>query len=115
MADPTTAYGYILDRIPETQRDAARVLIATYWPRLIELTTEDILQSLRRIMAGDIDAVLELDAKLSDDGFNAKVSANTARWGGVAGYNEARKKLQDELALRVASVLVSILLALVGL
>ena len=52
-------------------------------------------------MAGDIEAVAELDSKLSTDEFVAKVKANTARWENVAHYNKVREDLRNEMLLRL--------------
>jgi len=105
----------LLARIPEDQRQAATALLAEYGPRLFDLAQEDAWQYLRRLMAGDIEAVAELDSKLSNDEFVAKVKANTARWEAVAHYNKVREDLKNELLLRIAPVVASILAALVGL
>ena len=105
----------LLARIPEDQRQAATALLAEYGPRLFELAQEDAWQYLRRLMAGDIEAVAELDSKLSNEEFVAKVKSNTARWEAVAHYNKVREDLRNELLLRIAPVVASILAALVGL
>jgi TRAP-type C4-dicarboxylate transport system substrate-binding protein len=105
----------LLAKVPEEQRQAAVALLAEYGPRLFDLAQEDAWQYLRRLMAGDIEAVAELDAKLSSDEFVAKVKSNTARWEAVARYNKVREDLKNELLLRIAPVVASILAALVGL
>jgi len=105
----------LLARIPEDQRQAATALLAEYGPRLFELAQEDAWQYLRRLMAGDIEAAAELDSKLSNEEFVAKVKANTAHWEAVAHYNKVREDLRNELLLRIAPVVASILAALVGL
>ena len=113
--DLNTRISDLLARLPEPQRAAATALLAQYGPRLFELAQEDVWQYLRRLMAGDLDAVAELDMKLSDDQFVAKVKANTARWENVAGYNEIRQQLKNELLLRLAPIILAVLAALVGL
>ncbi|MEI7835255.1 MAG: hypothetical protein WCK05_02455 [Planctomycetota bacterium] len=105
----------LLALVPEGQREAAAALLVQYGPRIFELAKEDGLQYLRRLMAGDLDVVLELDAKLSDDQFIAKVKANTARWETVANYNVVRENLKNEILLKMAPVVLSLLAALVGL
>jgi len=105
----------LLGKVPAAQKQAAADLLAQYGPRLFEVAREDAWQYLRRLMAGDLDAIGELDAKLSNDEFVAKVAANTARWEGVAQYNKVRDDLKREILLRIAPVIVSILAALVGL
>jgi TRAP-type C4-dicarboxylate transport system substrate-binding protein len=115
MADLNQRIQDLLARIPEAQRQAAASLLAQYGPRLFELAQEDLLQYLRRLLAGDITAVAELDSKLSNDEFVAKVKANTARWEAVANYNKVRDDLRQEILLRLAPVVASVLMALVGL
>jgi hypothetical protein len=105
----------LLARVPEAQRQAAASLVGQYGPRLFELAQADAWQYLRRLLAGDIDAVAELDAKLSNEDWLAKVTANTARWENVASYNVIRSQLRTELLLKLAPVVLGILLALVGL
>jgi hypothetical protein len=102
-------------RIPTAQRGAAAELIAQYGPRLFELAQEDAWACLRRLMSGDLEAAAELDAKLSDEEFIAKVKANTARWESVANYNQVRQDLRNEILLRLAPLVLAILLAMVGL
>jgi TRAP-type C4-dicarboxylate transport system substrate-binding protein len=115
MSDLSERVQQLLARIPEDQRQAATALLAEYGPRLFELAQEDAWQYLRRLMAGDIEAVAELDSKLSNEEFTAKVKSNTARWEAVAHYNKVREDLRNELLLRIAPVVASILAALVGL
>lgn len=115
MADIGTKISDLLAKIPEPQREAALVLLTQYGPRLWEIAQEDAWQYLRRLMAGDLMAVVELDSKLSSDEFIAKVKSNTARWEGVAVYNKIRDEIGNEVALRTAAIVASILLALVGL
>ena len=105
----------LLARIPESQRQAAAALLAQYGPPLLELAQEDAWAYLRRLMAGHLDAVAELDGKLSNDEFLAKVKANTARWENVAHYNKVREDLRNEILLRLAPVVLGLLAALVGL
>jgi len=105
----------LLSRIPEDQRQAASALLVQYGPRLFEMGQEDAWQYLRRLMAGDIEAVAELDSKLSSDEFIAKVKANTARWENVAHYNKVREDLRNEVLLRLAPIVLGLLAALVGL
>ena len=105
----------LLARIPEVQKRAAAAFLAQYGPRLFDLAQEDAWQYLRRLMAGDLSAVADLDMRLSDDDFIAKVKANTARWESVANYNVVRENLRNELLLRLAPVVALILMALVGL
>lgn len=66
-------------------------------------------------MAGDLNVVAELDLKLSDDAFIAMVKANTAMWANVAAYNKLRDDMRSEMMLRIAPIVLTILLALVGL
>ena len=115
MSEMNERIQQLLARVPEEQRQAAVALLAQYRPRLFDLAQEDAWQYLRRLMAGDIEAVAELDSKLSSDEFVAKIKANTARWEAVAHYNKVREDLKNELLLRIAPVVASILAALVGL
>jgi hypothetical protein len=105
----------LLAHVPEGQRQAAGALLAQYGPRFFELAQEDAWQYLRRLMAGDLDVVAELDGKLSNDEFLAKVKANTARWEAVAQYNKVREDLKNEILLRLAPVVLGLLAGLVGL
>ena len=105
----------LLSRIPGDQRQAASALLVQYGPRLFEMAQEDAWQYLRRLMAGDIEAIAELDSKLSSDEFIAKVKANTARWENVAHYNKVREDLRNEMLLRLAPIVLGLLAALVGL
>ncbi|HAU38862.1 MAG TPA: hypothetical protein DCX07_14240 [Phycisphaerales bacterium] len=105
----------MLAKVPDSQRQAASELLAEYGPRFFELAQEDAWQWLRRLLAGDLDAAAELDAKLSDGQFVAKVKTNTARWENVAGYNQVRDELRNELLLRLAPVVLNLLAGLVGL
>jgi len=102
-------------KVPEDQRQAAASLLAEYGPRFFELAQEDAWQYLRRLMAGDLTVVAELDSKLSDDEFIAKVKANTARWANVAHYNKVREDLKNELLLRLAPIVLALLAGMVGL
>mgnify|MGYP000029445101 CR=1 FL=1 len=115
MSEMNERIQQLLARVPEEQRQAAAALLAEYGPRLFDLAQEDAWQYLRRLMAGDLDVVAELDGKLSNDEFIAKVKSNTARWESVARYNKVREDLKNELLLRIAPVVASILAALVGL
>ena len=115
MADLNTRISELLARVPEPQRQAAAALLAQYGPRFFELAQEDAWQYLRRLMAGDLDVVAELDGKLSNDEFIAKVKANTARWESVANYNKVREDLKNELLLRLAPIVLGLLAGLVGL
>ncbi|HPD17390.1 MAG TPA: hypothetical protein PLE19_20830 [Planctomycetota bacterium] len=115
MSDLSERVQQLLARIPEDQRQAATALLAEYGPRLLDLAQEDAWQYLRRLMAGDLDVVAELDSKLSNDEFIAKVKANTARWENVASYNKVRNDLRNEILLRLAPIVLSVLAGLVGL
>jgi len=115
MSDLNQKVQDLLSRIPADQRQAASALLVQYGPRLFEMAQEDAWQYLRRLMAGDIEAVAELDSKLSSDEFVAKVKANTARWENVAQYNKVREDLRNEMLLRLAPIVLGLLAALVGL
>jgi len=115
MADFQEKVNELLLKIPQSQRQAAASLLAQYGPRFFDMVQEDIWQYLRRLMAGDLEAVAELDAMLSDDEFVSKVKTNTARWTNVAQYNVVRNNLRNELLLRLAPIVLSLLAATVGL
>ena len=115
MSDLNQKVQDLLARIPEDQRQAATALLIQYGPRLFDMAQEDAWQYLRRLMAGDIEAVAELDSELSTDEFIAKVKANTARWENVAHYNKVRQDLRNEMLLRLAPIVMGLLAALVGL
>lgn len=115
MSDLNQRTQDLLSRIPDSQRQAASALLAQYGPRLFEMAQEDVWQYLRRLLAGDIEALAELDSRLSPDEFVAKVKVNTARWEAVANYNKVRDDVRREILLRLAPVAASVLIALVGL
>jgi hypothetical protein len=115
MADIVTLTQNLLARLPEAQRPAAGALLAQYGPRFFDLARQDAWQYLRRLMAGDLDVVSELDGRLSNDEFAAKVKANTARWEAVANYNIVRENLKNEILLRLVPIVGGLLAALVGL
>jgi len=115
MLELTDKAQMLLAKVPEAQRQAAAALLAEYGPRFFELAQEDAWQMLRRLMAGDLDVVVELDSKLSDDAFIAKVKTNTARWENVARYNKVREDLKNELLLRLAPIVLALLAGMVGL
>jgi len=115
MSDLNQRIQDLLGRIPENQRQAATAILAQYGPGFFELAQEDAWQYLRRLMAGDLDVVAELDGKLSNDEFVAKVKTNTARWENVANYNKVRENLRNELLLRLAPIVLGLLAGLVGL
>ena len=105
----------ILACMPDNQKAAARLLLAQWGPRFFELAQEDAWQYLRRLLAGDLEAVSELDSKMTTDEWLAKVKANTARWETVAQYNKVRDDLKNEIILRLAPIALGLLAGLVGL
>lgn len=115
MSDINTRLQELLSRIPDSQRTTAANLLAQYGPRFLDMAHEEAWSYLRRLMAGDLEVVAELDSKLSNDEFIARVKANTARWENVAQYNKVRDDLKKEFLLRLAPIAASLLLALVGL
>ena len=88
-------------------------LIAYYGPQLLNMAVADAAAYLKRLLAGDLNVVTELDASLSTDEWLAKVKANTARWENVAQYNIVRNNMTNDFLLKAAPILASILLALV--
>ena len=115
MADLNQQMQDLLAQVPATQKQAAANLLAQYGPQFFQMAQEDAWQYLRRLLAGDLSAVSDLDSKLSDDQFIAKVKANTAAWDNVANYNKVRNDLKNEILLRLAPIVLSLLAALVGL
>jgi len=115
MADLQTQISSLLEKVPQSQRQAAASLLAQYGPRFFAIANEDAWAYLRRLMAGDLDAAAELDFLLSDDEFIAKVKINTARWENIAAANKVRDSLKTEFLIRLAPVVLGLLLALVGL
>jgi hypothetical protein len=115
MADIQTQISELLAKVPDGQKQAAAALLTQYGPRFFELAQEDAWAYLRRLMAGDLDVVSELDGKLSNDEFIAKVKANTARWENVANYNKVRDDLRNEILLKLAPIVLGLLAGLVGL
>jgi len=115
MADLQTQISELLLKVPPSQRQAAASLLAQYGPRFFAMAHEDAWAFLRRLMAGDVEAVSEMDLMLSNDQFVAKVKANTARWESVANYNKVRESLRNEMLLRMAPIMLSLLASLVCL
>jgi len=115
MSDLDVKVQNLLACVPEAQRPAASSLVSQYGPRLFDMAIQDAWAYLRRLMAGDLDAAAELDAKLSDAEWLSRVVANTARWESVASYNKVREDLKNEIILRIAPIVGAILFALVGL
>lgn len=115
MSDLQEKINELLAKVPDAHREAAAALLAQYGPRFFELAQADAWQYLRRLMAGDLEAVAELDGRLINDEFIAKVRANTARWENVASYNKVRDELKNELLLRLAPVMLTLLAGVVGL
>ena len=115
MPDLTQQINDLLATVPAAQRDAAAALLAQYGPRFFEMAQEDAVQYLRRLMQGDLDVVSELDSKLSNDQWLIQVKTNTARWANVAAYNVTRENLKNEILLKLAPVVLSLLAGLVGL
>jgi len=113
LSDLQSKANYLLARVPDSQKQAAGALLAQYGPRFFEMTQDDAMQCLRRLMAGDLSAAVELDSKLSDAQWLARVAANTAAWEGVAEFNKARSDLRQQIAVRIAAAVASLLLALV--
>lgn len=113
--EPNKIINDILAKVPPDQLEVAKSLLAEYGPRLVQMTREDALAYYRRIMAGDIQAVADLDAKLSDAEWIAKVKANTAAWETVANYNKVRDDLRKEALLRIAPIVLTILAGFLGL
>ena len=105
----------ILALVPAAQRQAASDLLVQWGPKFLQMSIQDAWTYLRRLLAGDLSAVAELDASLSDDAFLAKVKENTARWQTVANYNVVRDQMQNEFLLRLSPIVLAILLGLVGL
>lgn len=105
----------LLNAVPASQRTAAEGLVIQWGPQLFQMAQDDAWQYLRRLLAGDLQAVADLDSKLSTDDFVAKVKANTAAWANVEQYNQVRANMGKQFLLAVAPVVASILMALVGL
>ena len=115
MTDLTSQIAALVSRIPEPQQQAAGALLAQYGPQFFEMAQEDAWAYLRRLMAGDLAAAAELDAKLADAQWLAQVAANTAAWANVAQYNKVRDDMKNELLLRLAPIVGGLLAGLVGL
>jgi hypothetical protein len=105
----------LLAMVPAAQRQAASDVLSQYGEKFFLMTFADAWSLLRRLLAGDMDAASELDASMSDDAFVAKVKTNTARWAAVANYNVVRQQMRDEFLLKLAPIILSILMAFVGL
>ena len=111
--DLDTKLADLLAKIPTDKQAAAGSLIAYYGPQLLNMAVADAAAYLKRLLAGDLNVVTELDASLSTDEWLSKVKANTARWENVAQYNIVRNNMTNEFLLKAAPILASILLALV--
>jgi len=105
----------LLAKVPDNQQVVVQALLIQYGPALFQMALEEAWAYIRRLLAGDLDVVTELDARLSDDDFITKVQANTARWQKVAEHEVAVKKMRDEMALKLAPIILTILAAMVGL
>ncbi len=105
----------LLATVPEGQKQAAAAFLADYGPKFFQMAIADAVSYLRRLLAGDLDALAEMDSSLSNDEWLAKVKANTAKWENVAQYNKVRDDMKKELLLRLAPIAISLLLGLVGL
>lgn len=101
--------------LPASQQQAASALLIQYGPTFFSMAVSDAMQLIRRIMAGDLEAVVELDSKFTDAQWLAKVQTNTARWANVAQYNKVREDLKNEILLRLAPIVLALLAGLVGL
>ena len=105
----------LLAKIPAEQKAAAADVLAQYGLPFFQMARDDALGYLRRIMAGDIQAVADLDSAMSTDEFIARVKTNTARWDNVAGQEILRDQTQKKILVGMAPVVVSILAAFLGL
>ena len=105
----------ILAAIPEDQVEAARAVFAEYAPALIALSADAAWAYVKRLLAGDLTAVRELLTGLSDDEFVARVKQNTARWQNIAAQQAFIATVEGKVIQSVTPILLSILLALVGL
>ena len=115
MADLQTQISSLLEKVPQSQRQAAASLLTQYGPRFFALAQADAWAYLRRLMAGDLDVVCELDTLLSDEEFISKVKINTARWENITAASKVRDSLKTEFLIRLAPVVLGLLLALVSL
>jgi len=115
MADLQTQISSLLEKVPQSQRQAAASLLTQYGQRFFDLAQQDAWAYLRRLMMGDLMVVAELDSLLSDDEFIAKMKVNTARWENIAAANKVRDSLKTEFLIRLAPVVLGLLFALVGL
>jgi len=115
IIDLTTWTAEILALIPDAQRPAATALLVSYAPQFYAMAKEDVWAAIRRLLAGDLTAVLDLHLRETDAEFLARVQVNTARWENVAAYNVLREETRNQLLLRLAPIIGAILAALVGL
>ena len=105
----------LLAGIPEPYQGQAAALLALYGPQFFAMAVADARVFLSRLLAGDLMATVEIHARFTGAEFLAHVAENTARWEGVANYNRVRDDMLKEFALRVASAMIFLLLAFVGL
>lgn len=105
----------ILATIPASQQAAASALLAEYGPQLLSMAASQAMGYLKRLVAGDIMAAVDLLASLSDGELIVRVKQNTARWEAVAGFNVAQEEMKNNIAIKAAPVLASILFAIIGL
>ena len=104
----------LLEHLPEDIRTQAAAILADYGPKLFELGTAQVWKYVQRAHAGDLSVMLDLQKTLSSDAFLAIMRENEARWQAVAHGAVAIQKTQDEIAARLLPILVTILLALLG-
>jgi hypothetical protein len=105
----------LLAKIPPEDVSAAKAVLSQYSTTLLQMTQESAWGYIMRLMEGDLTAVSDVLAQMSDEAFILRVKQNTARWQNVARYEEFVKTVENKVLVAVAPVLLSILLALVGL
>lgn len=105
----------LLAKIPPEEVAAAKAVLTEYAPILLQMTQEAAWGYIKRLMEGDLGAVSEVLSQMTDDAFVLRVKQNTARWQNVARYEEFVKTAENKVLVAVAPVLLSVLLALVGL
>lgn len=105
----------LLSMIPDNQKETVKTVISTFTPDLLSMAKDVAWGYVQRLQKGDLTAVQELLAQKSDDAFIQEVKANTAAWDAIATASATLKKMQNQIMVAVAPVLLTILLTVVGL
>ena len=105
----------LLESVPEAQRAEAAAILTEYGTGMLAMAREEVLATLHRLLAGDIEAVRDV---LMRGGWAALADAaevNAENWDRVQTANIKARELADDALMRMIPVVGAILLGLVGL